>query len=275
VDARARGYLAQEPKVLALYESVLEQLPIGEGTRLLDVGCGAGLFLRLAAQRGADVAGIDADAALVVLARDRVPNAEVVVSEVEMLPHEDACFDVVTGFEAFQLAADPGRALREAARVARPGGAVVIASWGRPEHCEAARYVNAVGGRPAPSTAGPLGPFALSDARAIVSFAAAAGLIPGARHDVPCVWNYADDAQLLAALRSTRFAVKAIAATGEERVTAAILQSVAPYRMSSGEYRLENVFRYLIATARQTTRPLAVHGSATSGSSTTGCGRGS
>jgi SAM-dependent methyltransferase len=169
---------------------------------------------------------------------------------VETLPHDDECFDIVTCFDTFQLASDPGRALREAARVARPGGAVVIASWGRPEHCEAARYVNAVGGRLAPPTAGPLSPFALSGARALDSFATAAGLIPAARHDVPCVWYYANDEQLLAALRSTRFAVKAIAATGEERVTAAILESVAPYRMSGGDYRLENVFSYLIATTR-------------------------
>jgi SAM-dependent methyltransferase len=251
VDARARGFLAQEPKLLALYESVLERLAIGEGTRLLDVACGAGLFLRLAAQRGADVAGIDADAAFVELARERVPNAEVVVGDMGSLPHDDDCFDVVTGFDAFQLASDPGRALREAARVARPGAAVVIASWGPPEHCEAARYVNAVGGRLAPSAAGPLDPFALSGDRAISSFAAAAGLIPGVRHDVPCVWNYADDEQLLAALSSTGVAVKAIAASGAERVTAAILQSVAPYRMSSGDYRLENVFSYLIATTKE------------------------
>jgi SAM-dependent methyltransferase len=250
VDARARGVLAQEPKALAVYESVLEQLPIGEGTRLLDVGCGIGLFLRLAAQRGADVAGIDADPAFVEVARERVPNAEIVVGDMEALPHDDECFDVVTGFDAFQLASDPGRALREAARVARPGAAVVIASWGRPEQCEAARYVNAVQGRLTPSTAGPLHPFALSSERALSSFAAAAGLIPGMRHDVPCVWNYADEEQLLAALRSTWFAGKAIAAAGEEAVTAAILQSVAPYRMSSGDYRLQNVFNYLIATTR-------------------------
>src|SRR5690348_9133779 len=139
VDARARGFLAQEPKVLALYESVLEQLAIGEGTRLLDVGCGAGLFMRLAAQRGADVAGIDGDATFVELARERVPNAEVVVGDVDTLPHDDECFDVVTGFDAFQLASAPGRALREAARVAGPGGAVVIAGGGPPKHCGAAR----------------------------------------------------------------------------------------------------------------------------------------
>jgi SAM-dependent methyltransferase len=259
MNARARGVLTQEPKVLALYESVLDQLPIGEGTRLLDVGCGAGLFLRLAAQRGADVAGIDADAAFVELACERVPNAEIVVGDMETLPHDDECFDVVTGFDAFQQASDPGRALREAARVARPGAAVVVASWGRPEQCDAAQYVNAVRRWLVSSTGGSPDPFALSDARAISSFAAAAGLIPGARHDVPCVWNYADDEQLLAALRSTGFAVKAIAAAGEECVTAAILQSAAPYRMSSGDYRLENLFSYLIATtthhSRSATRP--------------------
>jgi SAM-dependent methyltransferase len=179
-----------------------------------------------------------------------VPNAEIVVGDMETLPHDDECFDVVTGFDAFQQAYDPGRALREAARVARPGAAVVIASWGPPEQCEAARYVNAVRGLLAPSTAGPLDPFALSGARAISSFAAAAGLIPAARYDVPCVCNYADDEQLLAALRSTGLAVKAIAAAGEESVTAAILESVAPYRMSGGGYRLENLFNYLIATTR-------------------------
>ncbi|HUO74400.1 MAG TPA: class I SAM-dependent methyltransferase [Solirubrobacteraceae bacterium] len=257
MDARARGVLAQEPKVLALYESVLEQLPIGEGTRLLDVGCGAGLFLRLAAQCGANVVGIDADATFVEVARERVPDAEVVVGDMETLPHDDECFDVVTGFDTFQLASDPGRALREAARVARPGAAVVIATWGRPEQCEAARYVNAVRRRLVPSTAGPWGPFALSSERALTSFASAAGLIPGARHDVPCVWNYADDEHLLAALRSTWFAVEAIAAAGEECVTAAILESVAPYRMSGGDYRLENLFSYLIATTRHPPQPAA------------------
>jgi SAM-dependent methyltransferase len=250
-SGRSRNFLLQEPKVLALYASVLEQLPIRAGTRLLDVGCGAGLFMRLAAQRGADVAGIDADEAFVDSARERVPSADIVVGDMHTLPYDDDCFDVVTGFDAFQLASDPGRALREAGRVARPGAPVVIAAWGRPEQCEAAGYVKAVGGLLGASPAGALGPFALSDPGAIAAFAARGGLIPVARHEVPCVWNYAGEEELLAAFGSTGFAVKAIEAAGEERVTAAILESVAPYRMSGGDYRLENVFSYLIATTKE------------------------
>jgi len=130
-SGRSRNLLSQEAKVLALYESVLEELPIRAGTRLLDVGCGAGLFMRLAAQRGAAVAGIDADAAFVERARERVPSADIIVGDMHTLPYDDECFDVVTGFDAFQLASHPGRALRKAGRVARPGAPVVIAAWGR------------------------------------------------------------------------------------------------------------------------------------------------
>jgi SAM-dependent methyltransferase len=250
-SARARDFLSQEPKVLALYESVLEELRVRAGMRLLDVGCGAGLFLRLAAQRGADVAGIDADEAFVEVARERVPSAEIVVGDMHALPYDDDCFDAVTGFDAFQLASDPGRALRETGRVARPGAPVVIAGWGRPERCEAAGYVKALGDLQAPEPTVALGPFELSDAGAITAFAAQGGLIPGAHHEVQCVWNYASEDELLTALGSTGFAVKAMKAAGDERVTAAILESVAPYRMSGGAYRLENIFSYLIATTNE------------------------
>ncbi len=55
----------------------------------------------------------------------------------ESLPYEDGSFDVVTGLNAFQFAADPAHALRAAGRVARRGAPLVIATWGRPEQCEA------------------------------------------------------------------------------------------------------------------------------------------
>jgi ubiquinone/menaquinone biosynthesis C-methylase UbiE len=82
-------------------------------TRLLDVGCGAGRFLQLAVERGASVAGIDATEPFIELARERVPDADLLVGEMEELPYPDEFFDVVTGFNAFQFAADPANALRE------------------------------------------------------------------------------------------------------------------------------------------------------------------
>jgi 2-polyprenyl-3-methyl-5-hydroxy-6-metoxy-1,4-benzoquinol methylase len=47
---------------IPLYRQVLGRLNLGAGTDLLDVGCGAGRFCRIAADRGARVSGIDATA---------------------------------------------------------------------------------------------------------------------------------------------------------------------------------------------------------------------
>jgi SAM-dependent methyltransferase len=247
--ARARDFTTVEPKMVALYESVLENVEIGAATRVLDVGCGPGLFLRLAAQRGATVTGIDAAAPFIDIARERLPEADLTVGEMESVPYEDDAFDVITGLNAFQFAADPAQALREAGRVAVDGAPVVIATWGRPEQCEAAGYVKAVGGLLPPPPPGAPGPFALSEEGAIEDFASRGGLTPGERHEVLCVWAFPDDETLLRGLKSTGFAVRAIDSAGEETVTETILEAVRPYRASDGGYRLENVFTYLVARA--------------------------
>jgi SAM-dependent methyltransferase len=244
--ARARDFTLVE--LVELYDAAFEELDITAGTRLLDVGCGAGLFLRMAAQRGATVTGIDAAAPFIELARERVPQGELTVGEMEALPYDDDTFDVVTGFNAFQFAADPGNALREAGRVSRPGAPIVIATWGRREQCEAAAYVAAVGSLLPPPPPGTPGPFALSEPGALEKFAERGALKTGQRRDVPCVWSFPDEQILLRALKSTGFAVKAIDVAGEEAVSEAILAAVAPYRTSEGAYRIENVFTYAIAT---------------------------
>ena len=118
-----------------LYRHVLERVPVGSGTILLDVGCGAGRFCRVAADRGAQVAGIDAAGALVEIARERIQNADFRVGDMEALPWDDDSFDVVTGFNSFFIAADLVNALREARRVARPGASMAMTVFGRPERC--------------------------------------------------------------------------------------------------------------------------------------------
>ena len=105
------------------------------GRRVLDVGCGAGVFLRLVADRGADPFGLDASEALIELARRRVPDADLRVGDMESLPYEDDSFDLVTGFTSFFFANDMVAALREAGRVAKPGAPVVIQVWGAHERC--------------------------------------------------------------------------------------------------------------------------------------------
>ena len=92
---------------------------------MLDVGCGTGVFLRLCADRGADVSGLDASEGLLEVARERVPEADLRLGDLQTLPYADDAFDLVTGFTSFFFADDMVAALREAGRVARPGAPIV------------------------------------------------------------------------------------------------------------------------------------------------------
>src|SRR5690606_20885513 len=87
------------------------------GTRLLDVGCGSGVAAALALERGVEVNGLDATPELLAFARKRAPGAEFRHGEMEALPYPDDAFDVITGFNSFQYAADPVNALRASGRV--------------------------------------------------------------------------------------------------------------------------------------------------------------
>ncbi len=101
---------------------------------MLDVGCGTGVFLRLCADRGASVSGIDATEDLLARARTRVPEADLRLGDMQALPFRDDAFDLVTGFTSFFYADDVVAALREVARVSRDR--VVIHTFGHPERCD-------------------------------------------------------------------------------------------------------------------------------------------
>jgi len=109
-----------------LYERVLDLARVESGTRVLDCGCGAGRFARMAADRGATVAGIDAAEGLIAIAAERTPTGDFRVGDLEALPWPNESFDVVTAFNAFQFADDKPRALAEARRVSLGPVAVVV-----------------------------------------------------------------------------------------------------------------------------------------------------
>ena len=126
-----------EPMCTPFYEAVLDATAVGAGTRLLDVGCGGGFALLLAARRGATVTGLDATAALLDIARERVPAASLVVGDLEDPPPFDpGSFDVVTAFNSIQYAADPVTAVKNISQLVRPGGLISLLVWGPPERCE-------------------------------------------------------------------------------------------------------------------------------------------
>jgi SAM-dependent methyltransferase len=236
----------QEPLMKPAFDAGLDAVAITPDLRLLDVGCGSGLALRLAADRGASVTGLDASPGLLEHARRRVPGAPLVQGELEQLPFADGSFDVVTGFNSFQYAAQPAVALAEAARVLAPGGRVLYLNWAPPEQCEAAGYLAAIGALLPPAPPGAPGPFALSDHDAIVRVFEEAGLAVRSTGDVTVVWSYPDHATALAGLMAAGPIVHAIDHSGEEAVVDATGAFLEPFGTDDGGYRMTNVFRYAI-----------------------------
>ena len=236
----------QEGTARPLYEVVLERTGVGAETTLLDLGCGAGMFLSLAAATGADVTGVDASPAMLALAHERLPQADLHPGDLEDLPFGDAIFDIVTGFNSFQYVNDPANAAREAARVARDGGPVVVGGWGDPADCDAAAFFAALAPLMPPLPPGSPGPFALAEPAALEGVVGLAGLEPGPAEDVVCPWDYPDLETALRGLSSYSQAVRAIRHSGEAAVRDAVTAALEPFMDRRGGYHLENTFRFVV-----------------------------
>jgi SAM-dependent methyltransferase len=237
----------QEGMVKPAYEAVFERTNVGPHTRYLDVGCGSGMAVQLAAARGAQVSGIDAAQALLGIARSRVPRGDFHHGDIEELPFLDRMFDVVTGFNSFQYAANPVAALAESRRVTKPGGTVVIMSWGDPDRMEATSLIAALRPLLPPPPPGAPGPFALSDENTLRIFAADAKLTTIAVFDVDCPFVYPDEATAVRGLNASGVAVRAMENTSELAVSEAHRKAITPFRQSDGSYRINASFRCLVA----------------------------
>ena len=231
---------------IPVYRHVLERVTLGEGTTVLDVGCGAGRFCRIAADRGARVAGLDATPAFVEIARERVPDGDFRVGEMEELPWADDSFDLVTGFNSFFIASDMVNALREAGRVARPSAPVATSVFGRPERCDSTAVFRALGDLfPSKPTDGP----ALHEEGALEALATDAGLTPSEAGYLEFAEEYPNLETLLRGMLAAPPWRRAARAVGEEAVREAVTARLEPFEDSTGRYRLEEEIRYLIATA--------------------------
>jgi ubiquinone/menaquinone biosynthesis C-methylase UbiE len=109
------------------------------GARLLDVGCGDGPLALAAAARGAEVVGVDADPAMLGAARIRARSDGVCATE--KLPFADGAFDAVAAITVLCFISDAAGAIREIARVLKPGGRLVIGELGRVNAWAAIRRV--------------------------------------------------------------------------------------------------------------------------------------
>lgn len=245
--ARLWAQLA-EPDQTPFYQAVFDAMEVTEGTLLLDVGCGAGLAMQLAAARGSTVTGLDASEGLVRIARERLPQADIRLGEMEDLPFPDAMFTAVTSFNAVQYASDPRRALRELGRVTQPGATIAIVTWGDPKRSEMRDVLAAIGGLLPPPPPGAGGPFALSAPGALEELVRSEGLTPKQDGEVPTPYSYPDVETAVRAQSASGPAVRAAQHAGQEELHNALTKVMSTYQKPDGTVRLDNVFRYLVAT---------------------------
>jgi SAM-dependent methyltransferase len=237
----------QEQTGKAGYDFVLDFLSMPSAIALLDIGCGTGYFSKLASDLGAKITGIDASEALIEEAKKRVPGADFSVGEMEELPFEDSCFDLVCGFNSFQYAANTVNALTEAKRVLKPGGKLVAMIWGNKEDCEAASYLKAVGSLLPPPPPGAPGPFALTENQLLENALTGIGFTIINNTDIPAIWDYPDIDTALKGLMSAGPVARAIDNSGFEKAYNTIADAVKPYVQSNGHVVYRNKFRIVIA----------------------------
>ena len=238
-----------EQVTLPLHGAVLDAAQVTPGTRLLDAGCGAGLLALLASLRGARVSALGASAALLAIARERLPAADVREGDLEALPFADASFDAGTAVNSLFYTADMAAAMRELGRVVRPGGRVVVTAWGPPERCEfLTAWMPAVGPLmpPPPPGAPPGHPGALSEPGALAAVLEGAGLRVVEEGEVACPFVFPNAEASWRGNASAGPNQLAIAHSGEVAVRAAFAEMDRAYTRPDGSIRYENVFLWVV-----------------------------
>jgi SAM-dependent methyltransferase/alkylhydroperoxidase family enzyme len=210
-----------EPANCREYVALHQALGVGAGDRVLDVACGAGLAIELAAARGATCAGIDASTLLVKVGRDRNPRADIRVGDMNALPWDNETFDVVTSFRGI-WGTTPG-AVSEARRVLAPGGRLGITVWGHIKASPGAWALAPFLLASAPKVANQAAMVSLGRPGAGEAMLAEEGFVDIERIEIPFVWEFADPAAYARALASTGPAFEAIQTVGEDTFTQSAL----------------------------------------------------
>ena len=244
-----------EPSNAPLFHRVLGAVGAGPGLSLLDVGCGSGYALALAAAAGCTVTGLDITPELLAIARERVPEAMLVHGEMDALPFEDGRFDIVVGFNAFAFADDPAGAVAEAARVVRPGGVVAATTFAEPGRNESTSLHLALEPLRAQATqTGDHLPYALSEPGGLERLLGGGGLVQVTAGEVAVTWSHDSADEAVRAVLASGGGAMAIEAAGEPAARHALTAAVGAFIDHRGRVAMRNVFRYALGRRVATPR---------------------
>jgi ubiquinone/menaquinone biosynthesis C-methylase UbiE len=130
-DTTARHYEQTAHPFTSRYaEAALARVALAPGARVLDVAAGTGALALAAARLGAQVLATDFSPGMVArIAAQGLPNVEAQVMDGQALALPDAAFDAVFSIFGVIMFPDWRKGLSEMARVTRPGGHGVVATW--------------------------------------------------------------------------------------------------------------------------------------------------
>jgi SAM-dependent methyltransferase len=177
-------------------EALVDGIGVERGTRMLDLGCGDGTTALPAAERGADVLGVDISAPLIAAAQARAAAAGLDKVRFQQGDASDLAdlgdgeFDLTLSVFGAMFAPRPYDVAKEMVRVTRPGGRIVMANWIPGDPTLVAQILKIAAAYTPPPPAGFVSPMTWGEEDEVTERFVAAGIDPAQVDLERATWTF-------------------------------------------------------------------------------------
>ena len=123
------------PAVLGLLKDI-------KGKKIIDIGCGSGIYSEILQKKGAEVVGIDISKTLIEIAKSEVKKVEFRVANIKELPFKNNSFDIAVSALMLGYLENWDRAFSEVKRILKPGGVFIFSILNPIYECKEETMVN-------------------------------------------------------------------------------------------------------------------------------------